>query len=228
MLYSRCNPLFCLHLIDKHDRYGPQCEGKGMKKLCAILFLVTLLLLSACVSFPVLPSGLKISPSKEEGSPLATTVLPTTTTTSPALGARRNPTPLGVIQTVCGHYGNGDLSFDIMLSNPIRGDEALELAKKWNMFNSPGDGEFLIVDAELFLEKWEHKNDKRFYLSDWDFDYFTEDYNRYVRSIIVVSGAFRVDAYEGATVKGKLAFLIPKDDNGYIVLYDKFWWKIAE
>ncbi len=98
------------------------------------------------------------------------------------------------------------------------------------MFNEPGEGEdFLIVDAKVFLEKWEHPEDEKFSLWYWDFEYYTQDYNKYrALETFVVEDEFRMEAYEGATAKGKLGFLIPKDDNGYIVLYEKFWWKLSQ
>ena len=126
-------------------------------------------------------------------------------------------------------YDDSELEFTILLDNPVRGDEARQLAKSWNRFNEVDDDEeFLIVDATLELKKWYSPDDDAFIMSDWDYDYFRSDYSKYrAKNSFVVEGEFFVEAYEGAVVSGKLGFVIPKDDEGYIVLYDKYWWKLT-
>lgn len=142
-------------------------------------------------------------------------------------GSRKNPASMGAGLIISGSHYYGEYEYSLILSNPIRGKEALTLAKKWNRFNDPGDEEYLICDVEFELIKWDSPNDEKFTMSHFDFDYYTNDFNKYrPDEYIVVKDEFRVEAYEGAKVSGKLGLTIPKDDNGYIVCDDFAWWVI--
>lgn len=215
-----------------------------MKKTIIIMLVIALALTTSCM-----PSLDQAEPKAAESSATVsnttnptvvttttTTTTPTTTTTTtkktttaPKFGSRKNPIKMdeGVVFTGSDYNGNSEL--EMRMKNVIRGSEAAKMVKDWNRFNEiPIGEEVVIVTVTLHLSKWESADDSAYRMSYWDFDYFTEDFARYdSEEYLVVENEFRVEAYEGATVSGILAFLVPEGDNGYIVMDSDWWWSIS-
>lgn len=211
-----------------------------MKKLLIVLMAILVLLpscgrqeeseaaeSSATVSNTTNPTV--VTTTTTTTTPTTTTTTTKKTTTAPKFGSRKNPIKMdeGVVFTESGYNGNSEL--EMRMENVIRGSEAAKMVKDWNRFNEiPIGEEVVIVTVTLHLSKWESVDDSAYIMSDWDFDYFTEDFARYdSEEYLVVENEFWVEAYEGATVSGNLAFLVPEGDNGYIVMDSDWWWSIS-
>lgn len=153
----------------------------------------------------------------------------TTTTKKPDFASRKNPARMGDGVIITGSNFYGEYEYVVTLNNLIRGEEALTLAKKWNRYNAPGDGEeFIIVDIEFELMKWNSARDEKFFMSEYSFEYYTGNYERYrPKEYIYVEDDFLVETYDKTKVEAKLGFTVPIDDKGYIVLDDFAWWKIG-
>lgn len=216
-----------------------------MKRTTAVLITIILLFASACATDnnPIMSEepGQETGTTKTESEtttekPIITTTTTTTkktTTTTPTttagIGTRKNPSQFGDMRTVSGTLYDGTyLEYTINLSNLRRGEEAKQIAISNNRYNEIPEGqEAIVFDVEFHLIDYAPEDDDSYWVSYYDFEYYTSNYTSFSGEILVGSNdEFGGSLYEGGTVTGDVILSIPEGDQGYILFDDTVWYAL--
>lgn len=227
-----------------------------MKKLLIIL-LVAMLVLTGCApgntptsnevpeqTSPAEETAPVETTPEEETAPAATTTVAATTvattTATPTTaateavadyGSRKNPAEFGesggVFVEGTGWDGT-EYEYGIALSNFRRGDEAKKIALDNNQFNEIPEGqEAIVFDVAFLLTELSSKNDDSFWVSYYDFEYYTSNFASFSGGSLVGSdNEFSGDLYEGAKLLGDVIMCIPEGDQGYLLFKDFVWFRL--
>lgn len=147
-------------------------------------------------------------------------------------GKRSNPVPLGKSVEISETAYSGEKKFTakymLGATAVIRGDEAYKIVKEHNEFNNeaPEGFEWIVIDMKL--EYLEGDDDEPFHTPS-HFKVF-DSKGKEVKTVEYASlkddAEFQyVEIFPGTTHEGKLALVVPKDDDCLLV-YDTFEQKI--
>lgn len=214
-----------------------------MKKWIALL-LIAMLALTACMSNGTTTKSEATEAPAAAADPVTADPVTEAAATDPpateppeteapkteAYGSRKNPAELGETVEASAEYGGDPIEFEITLTNLIRGEEAHDRMIGDNQFNEIGeDEEVVYATVDFTLVDYVTDDDDAFLISDYDFRYYKIDYSSYDSdNYIVVSNEIFAELYPGASTTGTVAFVIPKDDVGYILYKDFIWFKLPE
>lgn len=143
---------------------------------------------------------------------------------------RKNPAMFDEVVSMEGNIDGVPIKAEIVLSNLIRGDQALEMALEENEFNQIADDEeFIYFDVVYRLLEYPHPEDEPIHISSFDFDYYKSDYVQYLSNSPVISYKDLSGAiYEGGEITGSVMKVIPAGDHGYLLFDNHLWFAIPE
>lgn len=176
----------------------------------------------------------KATTTKETTTKATTTKATTTTTTTEIeeYGTRRNPANFGEELIVTGHQYGTKIEYVITLSGLVRGAEAEAIALEQNMYTEWADDEEpIIFNVDFELLDFKPSDDEPFYISSWSFDVFDSSFSE-VRTnshlYINAGDEFGGEVYEGGSLTGIVAKIIPKGDRSYFVIDNAIWVQLPE
>lgn len=136
--------------------------------------------------------------------------------------SRSNPAPIGQTVTVEKKDILDDVNAAITLKQVIRGDQAWQMIKQANLFNSaPNDGyEYLL--AKINFNLISNKDNQQLHLASIDFKAVSSDGKVYDPVMIVApTPKLLSDLYPGATNEGWVALQVSKDDTNPLITYGR-------
>lgn len=145
------------------------------------------------------------------------------------LGNRLNPAKMGDAITVPQDdflYGTGTLQ--VSLLEVTRGSAALKLVKEENQFNSEPElgNEYLL--AKFYIKCTENltEKDKPIEVNSARFSYANNEYtiNEDLVLFAYKEPQLQAELYTDSTTEGYTIFEIPKNDNGYVVFEDTWFY----
>lgn len=213
-----------------------------MKKLLSIALILTMLLVLVSCSTekaaePAKPDETKAEQPAKEDPPVQEEEPEAEPEEEPdpepikdeaSIGTRKNPMTFDEDLIVTAEYGGEVIEFVMSLSDFVRGEEAHQRMINDNQFNEVSENEEPIYFTVTFnLVTYAPEDDEPYYISSYDFDYYKSDYGEYrTDNYIVVNNELGGSIYEGATASGTVGLVVPKDDEGYILFEDYFWFKV--
>jgi hypothetical protein len=200
-------------------RKGGIMKRKGWFIVIFLFSILVVLAISCADSTPVVRSSDTIPEENNESignevQPTKEIIVPTNTL-KPLGSARSNPAPLG-----------SEVDIDQMTIN-IQGviDPADEIITSGNIFNSDaGEGnKYILIDIVVRCNK---STDDKCNLSGFEFSVIDSNGIAHDVELFVagVDGLFESGDFYGDSIKaGKLAFIVPIDDNGAIMKYEEIF-----
>ena len=156
---------------------------------------------------------------------------------TPTVGERMNPVPLGEAFTA-NHkphaHRDRELNFTMQITEVVRGEPALEMAREGNRRNEAPDGyELLLVKVKFTVNSYIGRdgNDDAFPRYSTFFDFFTTTYAQNT-TFVSVSGLrprLHAQLYSGASTEGWLFAAITEDDTAPLLrFWDTFWFSLTD
>lgn len=132
--------------------------------------------------------------------------------------SRQNPAPINTVQQIDIDTFNKKHSVALRVIETIRGDEAWKMIQKENQFNDkPDDGHEYII-AKIAVSALTVENDTAISISNYDFDCFTNNNEKYARkSVVTPSPSLSTQLYTGGNAEGYVVFHVKIGDNPKIV-----------
>lgn len=134
--------------------------------------------------------------------------------------SRKNPAPIGEAQWVTvDSFTTGKYTLGIKVTEIIRGEEAYEMLKEENSFNSePKEGyEYILAKISVTAESTDE--DKSISITNYSFEPYTGNNERYDQSWLVAPDELSTEIYEGGNAEGYTVFQVKKDDSNPKIAY---------
>ena len=149
-----------------------------------------------------------------------------TPTNPPRLGKADNPAPLGEAVEV---YENDMTVLNISIANVVSGDEAYNLIKGYNQFNSePPEGyHYVLFDVNVECVSTNKSGGFRVRYSNFCAANSTKAILRSTSVAVVLENYLDATLLPGSMVTGKSAVLMPDDGDGYIVYDDRYFFALS-
>lgn len=168
-------------------------------------------------------------PSRQTG--LGTTPITSDSSDSKELGSRLNPAKITQTVTVNqDSYGFGNGKLEVTLTGVTRGTSAWNKIEKANQYNDkPEDGkEYLIAKFKVKCIENTSEDDSPIEVNYVRFDYADSDYAIDSDTPFVDYDSL-IDAklYKDSSTEGNVIFEIEKNDNGYII-YEDTWFYVGK
>ena len=153
--------------------------------------------------------------------------------------SRNNPAPINTVQ----NYTKKDLftekaeyTISLRIMEVVRGDEAMEMLKKANQFNSePKDSNYEYVLAKIAVSAVSVANDGAYTASEYSFKSFSSKNEEVSNRSAVIDSPLEGKIYAGGSTEGWISVLVKKDDKepklAYGINYDGTggaWFKLYE
>lgn len=126
--------------------------------------------------------------------------------------SRKNPAPVGTAQTVTVDNYSYKYTASVVLTETIRGNEALKMVKAANAYLSdPAEGmEYIVVKAKVTIDSV--SEDKAISLSKYSFDAYNAENVEYDDVFAYVADDFSGNVFEGGTLEGSFVVQVAKSD----------------
>lgn len=150
------------------------------------------------------------------------------------LTSRENPAILGETFLVSmDDWIIGKVTIEVEMMEVISGDQAWEMVKKANQFNERPEEDKEYILAKFRIKVIETEEDEPFEINHAKFDVISGGGVEYT-DFIVVSGLkpdLRADLYEGADHEGWTYFMVNKDDDNPLAVFERrkaaeIWFKL--
>lgn len=142
--------------------------------------------------------------------------------------SRQNPAPINTVQeyTYKYPYNNTVLSeispnytANIRVPETFRGDEAWNMIKEANMFNSEPEEGYEYLIAKVAFSVLSVENDSSVHVSDYNFDFYSGNNEEYKSVYVTMDNMLGQNIYAGGNSEGYVVGMVKTDDKSPKLVY---------